>query len=210
MKKSSKVNKKSGFTLIELVVSMAVAAIAISILTGLFTLTLHSYRQSTSLSEAQAFSSLVLRKVENELKTASTLQITSSKITTPAYKELYFDSSQNCLIINKAGIENKYYAGMFDNYDFTLTFTPVADSSSSSISSSSSSEISHLLQINETVKNKSGTKIYTLSTTVYLDGLALNKQSILGISSSSGSSGIVNNYISYKNSVIYSGGSSSP
>lgn len=169
MKKSSQPNIKGGFTLIELVVAMAVASIALSIFAGLITITLQSYRQSTTMSDVQNLSSMVETKIEQEIRASSSLQISSSKIDTSTEKELYFDINQNCLMLIKNGSETPYFSGMFDKYNFDLEF------------SYDSSKSPYLLGVTIMIKDKNDKVIYTLNTTIYLDGLALKNANIIGV-----------------------------
>ncbi len=64
-------NRRSGFTLVELLVAMAVFAVVISIATGAFIRALRTQRQLVSFAAANSNISLVLEQIAREMRVGS-------------------------------------------------------------------------------------------------------------------------------------------
>lgn len=71
----------SGFTLMELLVSMTVFLVVLSISSGVFIQTLRTQRVITSFSETMNNASLVIERIAREARTGYNFSVTGSKLT---------------------------------------------------------------------------------------------------------------------------------
>lgn len=150
MKRSSQLNRQGGFTLIELVVTIAIASIAMSLIAGIFTILLKSYNQSTNIADAQNLATLSVRKVEQEVRVCTSLKIYDTKVDSASGTPIYFDDSKHGINIG----DGTYLADTFDKYDCTLKFTGCN---------------TNILGVSVTIKDKSGKTLSSIESSVYLE-----------------------------------------
>lgn len=147
---------RAGFTLIELIVAIAISTIILGAITNIFVLTYKSYDSNTSQAEAQNLAALTIEKIQTEVRASNIIYmcVNSSYISGLPFDD--DDYSYTPIYSANSGIEiggNTYLAGTFKNYVCNLTF---------------SSHTGRLLDLYVNITNSSGDTIYQTSTSIYL------------------------------------------
>lgn len=153
MKKSSQLNKQGGFTLIELVVAMAIATIVMAAVAGIFTITIKTYNNSTQQADAQNLAAMTARKIEQEVRVCANLNIYTNKVDSPSGTEIYYDDTKQGIYIGSSTSNSTYLAGTFDKYGCKLDFKGTGTA---------------LLNVTVTITDGGGKTISSVNTSVYL------------------------------------------
>jgi len=148
----------AGFTLIELVVAMAISAILLGSLASVFILTYKSYDANTSQAQAQNLALLTVQKIQSEVRTCSCTTICKTETDISAvptndnftYTPIYYDSQNHGIDIGG----NTYLAGTFKNYGCILNFSCTAPTA-------------NLLNLTVNITDSSGNTLYSTSTSIY-------------------------------------------
>jgi prepilin-type N-terminal cleavage/methylation domain-containing protein len=149
---------RAGFTLIELIVAIAISTIILGAITSIFVLTYKSYDSNTSQADAQNLAALTIEKIQTEVRASNIVYMCkdSSDISglpfnddDYTYTPIYYDATNSGIDIGG----NTYLAGTFKNYVCNLTF---------------SSHTGRLLDLYVNITNSSGATIYQTSTSIYL------------------------------------------
>ena len=109
----------AGFTLIELVVAIAISTILLGSFTSLFVLTYKTYTLNISQAETQSLAALTVEKIQTEVRTCSSLIMVKDETDIPAvttnydftYTPIYYDSINHGINIGS----NIYLADTFKN-----------------------------------------------------------------------------------------------
>ncbi len=148
----------AGFTLIELVVAIAISAIILVCFASVFILTYKSFNGNTSAADAQNLAMLTVQKIQSETRNCQTLTINTSQTSNASgTKQLYFDTKNNGISVGG----NTYLAETFKNYVCTLTFSGTG---------------TDLLGLAIKISDNYGHQLYQTSTSVYLN----DKEAISG------------------------------
>lgn len=152
--------KRSGFTLIELIVAMAIATIVMTAIVGIFLITYRSYDESSMRTDAQNIAVLVLQKINGSVRYRDTVTIYSDKSAVPATElPIYFDSSTNGI---KFG-DDTYLDGSLKRYNCIFEFSN--DNYSADYQDKTKN---NLLKIKVTITDKTGKALFKTTGSVYL------------------------------------------
>ena len=162
-------NKKRGFTLIELIVTIAIVSILIAALVPIFPMVTRIGETSNDMTQAQNLAKLQIQCIENELRYAKEVNIETSlpASLTQGYRYIFLNSG----LINKQiygySAENIITGLAFDGYTYNISFAPVN---------------SKVLEINVSVI-KDAEQIYNISSKLHLNNII--NTSITGAAQSS-------------------------
>lgn len=148
-------HSRSGFTLIELIVALAVSVIVMTSLISIAVLTYKSCSACEKQSGAQNLAVLTLERIQNSVRYKGTVIIYSDPEDIPSSdtdSSIYYDPAENGINIGS----NTYLKGAFSAYNCVLTF------------SNSSSAPNNLLEVEITITDKKGNTLYSTVSSIYL------------------------------------------
>ena len=151
---------RSGLTLIELIVAMAVATIVMSAIVGIFIMTYRSYDAGNMHANAQNLAVMTLQKIDNAVRYKNTITIYSDKSAVPGTElPVYYDSGSDGIKIGS----DTYLQGSFKNYKCVLVF-----SNDNYSADAEDNTKNNLLKIDVTITDNSGNTLFKTTGSVYL------------------------------------------
>jgi prepilin-type N-terminal cleavage/methylation domain-containing protein len=160
MRKSKSCNRKSkGFTLLELVLAMAIMLIVIPFVFGTFYIINVSHANVTLINDAKDFAALNGRAIENILINAKAVTVSSSSSPEAGYSVLSFNTDGTMLLNGTPPFTYDHYKVKDGTQKWTLAVTFVLDPGTKTIN--------YTIQVKDNSKVGKPVK-YTLNSSVYL------------------------------------------
>jgi len=153
-------NKKNkGFTLLELVLAMAIMLIVVPFMFGTFYIINVSHANVTLINDAKDYAALNGRAIENLLINAKAVSVSSSSSPEAGYKVLSFTSDGTLLLNGTAAFTYDHYKVKDGTQKWTLAVTFTLDAGSKTIN--------YTIQVKDNSKVGKPVK-YTLNSSVYM------------------------------------------
>jgi len=129
MNKYKKGNEKnnSGFTLIELIVTVAITGLVFVLVLSFFSPRISLYNRASSEASINSELNLINTKIHSKLINASEIELLDSKPTTftSGYKYYYINNNNQVVFVNNSGVENILNNKLkFDTFNVSLYKRP--------------------------------------------------------------------------------------
>jgi prepilin-type N-terminal cleavage/methylation domain-containing protein len=122
-KKIAVFKTKSGVTLVELLVTVAIMSIVMSLIFGLYVFSIKTFKQAQTNSKNQFEVRMAAEFITKELRYATSAEILNSVPAPSAnFYDIYFKNQNGTIMFNKNGVPTVPY-GLNNVTDFTLTFS---------------------------------------------------------------------------------------
>lgn len=148
---------KKGFTLVELIASIAIIVVVLAVISGIFTFSLNVYTTSMDNYMARTTSQIVMQKIQNEIKYSNSVSVDSTLPSTLNAGTNYLYSSSGSLIISSGtSIQDTFPdASKAAQYNCSVSFT-----------ASSAKTVDVTITITKNSKT-----LYTTTTSIFILGL---------------------------------------
>jgi len=150
-------SRKSGFTLIEIVVTLAVASILAAMIFQIFSSVYSVYRKINDMAEYQSYAQVIMIRIKNELKYADSVTIENDipASIVPGNRYIYVTDGTPQLNVGNSSSDAVSIAKLSSGFSAELIFTKSSDKS---------------IRVSVSIKNK-GTIVYNLDADVYLNNI---------------------------------------
>lgn len=149
--------KKAGFTILELVLAMAIMLIVVPFIFGTFYIINVSHANVTLINDAQDYAALNATAIENILINAKAVTVSSSGSPGPGYSVLSYDSNGNLLLNGVPAFDYDHYKVKDGNQKWSLDVLFTLDAGKKTVN------------YTITISDKSKAKpVYKLNSSVYL------------------------------------------